>query len=180
MHSVKAGTYALCIKFANYDACYPYPVFIVVDACTFSFLFLSLLFYAVANIPGQNTSASRYSRYCFYLQTFALCMAITSFISAFIIYNTARVYLPGDQLHAGFSVTGGSANALISAALLSMPYISRLKARMQLDKRQREREAAERSEVARQGAAPDPFSDRDHRSTASFSDRSSRSTASYR
>ncbi|KAM3536782.1 hypothetical protein ARSEF1564_010296 [Beauveria bassiana] len=125
IHSVKAGTYALCVK-TGHDFCYPIAVFLLVDIMSSLCLFLSLVLFAVTVCLGQKSLESRLSKYSVLAQTFGLWAAVLSSLFAFVMYIVAKVHLQDGQLDAGFSVEGGFASIALASAALAAPLVYEL------------------------------------------------------
>ncbi|KAM3552521.1 hypothetical protein ARSEF4850_007350 [Beauveria asiatica] len=125
IHSVKAGTYALCVK-TGHDFCYPIAAFLMVDIMSSLCLFLSLILFAVTVCLGQRSLESRFSKYSVLAQTFGLWAAVLSSLFAFVMYIVAKVHLQDGQLDAGFSVEGGFASIALACAALAAPLVYEL------------------------------------------------------
>ncbi|KAM3555256.1 hypothetical protein ARSEF4850_006083 [Beauveria asiatica] len=125
IHSVKAGTYALCVK-TGHDFCYPIAAFLLVDIMSSLCLFLSLILFAVTVCLGQRSLESRFSKYSVLAQTVGLWAAVLSSLFAFVMYIVAKVHLQDGQLDAGFSVKGGFASIALACAALAAPLVYEL------------------------------------------------------
>ncbi len=123
--SVKAGTYALCVK-TDHDFCYPIAAFLLVDIMSSLFLLLSLILFGVNVCLGQRSLESRFSKFSVLAQTFGFWAAVLSSLFAFVMYVVSKVHLQDGQLDAGFSVEGGFVSIALSGAALAAPLLYKL------------------------------------------------------
>lgn len=127
LQSARGGTFDLCVEFTDHGHgfCYPIVAFLLVDINVVAFS-PSLLCFAVATSRRQRNSAGKLTEYSLRAQTFGFLAAVLSSLFAVVTYVVSAVHLQGDHLVAGFSVTGGLANAALSGAALAVPYLYEL------------------------------------------------------